>query len=535
MKHLRDYSIGWKLGAIVVMLAAVGITNYVCVSYIKQQQQQDARVIDVAGRNRMLSQKIGFYAERLFRGQLEVKDSLKSAITLHHQSLQALKSGGVLHKDIAEKSLPPTSPDIMPTLEETESHWIAYQRHAQDILSSTSSSTATEQAELALQLLERNAPRMLAQNNRLVQKYVRAHELKQAQFQKILVGLLVVNLILVGLVMLVVRRYIANPLQLIRQSAEQLSRGELSAFHQHPFQDEVGQTINHMNTLTRRLTEAAAFAEQVGQGDFSASFQPASKKDGLGSSLLRMQQQLHASLIADKERSFTSRGLAQLNVLLRDHRDEPALMANSILSFLVKYLQANQGGLYAVTKDQNLSPCLVALALYAWSKERHVEQHIYPGQGLTGQVWLERKTAHVSSVPEDYVRITSGLGEATPRSLLIVPLTYNDDVLGVLELASLRPYTDHEIAFLEQAAEDMAVTLSQTQSGRQTEQLLEEAQQRTETMQATEEEMRQNMEELSATQEEMERNEREYLSKIALLEEKLQALESVSAGTADPV
>ena len=124
-------------------------------------------------------------------------------------------------------------------------------------------------------------------------------------------------------------------------------------------------------------------------------------------------------------------------------------------------------------------------------------------------------------VPQNYVLITSGLGEASPAEVLIVPLKVNDCIEGIIELASFNEFADHEIAFVERLAENIASSISSVKINARTKQLLEASQQQAEELRSQEEEMRQNMEELAATQEEMGRKEQEYILRINELEERL--------------
>ncbi len=147
-------------------------------------------------------------------------------------------------------------------------------------------------------------------------------------------------------------------------------------------------------------------------------------------------------------------------------------------------------------------------ACYAWDREKYVEQKIYQGEGLAGQAWLEKDTLYITDVPQDYITIVSGLGEANPTSILIVPLMVNEEVYGVVEMASFDEYQPHEVEFMKKIAESIAATISTARINSKTQKLLNESTQMTEQMQAQEEEMRQNMEELQATQEEMDRKQR---------------------------
>ena len=120
-------------------------------------------------------------------------------------------------------------------------------------------------------------------------------------------------------------------------------------------------------------------------------------------------------------------------------------------------LEANQGGLYIVENSDEEDERHIKLAsCYAYKRRKFVKQKIAIGEGLLGQAYLERKTVFMSDVPESYVRITSGLGKATPRSIVIVPLLINEQVEGLFELASFRAFESHQLDFLKDLGESIA-------------------------------------------------------------------------------
>jgi putative methionine-R-sulfoxide reductase with GAF domain len=220
----------------------------------------------------------------------------------------------------------------------------------------------------------------------------------------------------------------------------------------------------------------------------------------------------------DRIRNWATEGLATFGDILRKNNDDINRLADVIISELVKKLNANQGGLFIVTKDEDGSEEYLKMeACYAWDKKKYLEQKVYLGDGLTGQAWQEQATIYLTEVPNDYITITSGLGKTNPRSILIVPLKVNDEVFGVVEIASISEIEDYQIQFVERVAESIASTIATVKNTEQTAKLLEESKMLTEQMKAQEEEMIQNMEELQATQEEMERSQIVALEKDALL------------------
>ncbi|HPD95127.1 MAG TPA: GAF domain-containing protein, partial [Tenuifilaceae bacterium] len=145
------------------------------------------------------------------------------------------------------------------------------------------------------------------------------------------------------------------------------------------------------------------------------------------------------------------------------------------------------------------------ISAFAWDRKKYITKQLEKGEGLVGACALEKETIFMTDVPDDYVNITSGLGEANPRCVILVPLKHEDNVLGVIEMASFKVLDNHEVDFIEKIAESIASTILSVKVNARTKMLLEQSQMQAEEMKAQEEEMRQNMEELQATQEEVER------------------------------
>ncbi|MGB3617154.1 MAG: GAF domain-containing protein, partial [Catalinimonas sp.] len=231
---------------------------------------------------------------------------------------------------------------------------------------------------------------------------------------------------------------------------------------------------------------------------------------------------LEAAQAQERNRQWASEGLAQVATLSRTHAELEAF-ADGLLSFVVKYLDANQAGFFLAEEDNER---LRLVATYAYARKKHQENEFAFGEGLVGQAYLEQAPIYLTELPTDYIKITSGLGEALPSALVIVPLMANERVEGVLEIASFKPFEPFQLDFLDRIGEAVAGHLRYAITNQTTQSLLNLSKQRTEELQAQEEEMRQNMEELAATQEEMARKEQEYLARIAELEHRANAVPS---------
>lgn len=284
----------------------------------------------------------------------------------------------------------------------------------------------------------------------------------------------------------------------------------------HQNEEDNADEQSVINRLIQSLEQAAAFIKQIAQGNYAVHWEGLNEENqtdnqhNLAGALIQMREQMKSVKQEDQQRLWTTEGLSKVAEITRTHQQEVQQLADELLSYLVNYAGANQGSLFFLQEGMLGETQLSLAACYAYDKKKHVEKTIKPGQGLVGQTFLEKKTMQLKRVPQDYVQITSGLGEATPSSLLVVPLIFNGQVLGVLEIASFGQFAAHQIVFLETVGEVIASAVATVRMNAQTQQLLSQSQEGGEALRAQEEEMRQNMEELQATQEEMQRKAQGY-------------------------
>lgn len=331
-----------------------------------------------------------------------------------------------------------------------------------------------------------------------------------------------VILLIIGVILAIsISRAITKPINYLRAIIDRLGKGDLMKIDKSKVSnDEIGDMATSLSSMAEGFGEITVFAENIGDGKYDNEFKPLSDSDMLGNALLEMRSNLKKVAEEDKKRNWSTSGLAKFGDILRSYNDNFEKLADEIISNLVKYIEANQGALFIIESGSATSEeaYMELAACYAWDKKKFLEKKIYKGEGLSGQAWIEGDVIYLTEVPNDYVSITSGLGESNPRSVLIVPLKLNDEIHGVIEMASFREYDEYEIEFVERIAENIASTISSVKVNERTSKLLEESTMMTEQMRAQEEEMRQNMEELQATQEKIQRDQldRESREKIIL-------------------
>jgi len=294
----------------------------------------------------------------------------------------------------------------------------------------------------------------------------------------------------------------------LKVNIRELAHGDLPE-EMKESEDELNSIIKAINELTSNLKGITRFADEVGKGDFSTDITVFDNQGHLGQSLAEMRNKLQNVAEQDKRRVWFNEGVAKFGDILRKNNDNIEDLSAKLISELVEYTDSIQGSLFIVDKEDQQNLKIVLKGAYAYHRQKYIEKEINPGQGLVGQCYLEKEYIYLSEIPENYVSIRSGLGEANPTHILISPMKLNEEVFGIIELASFHPYEEYHREFIEKVGESIASTIQGLQVSLETKKLLEESQMKAEQLQAQEEEMRQNAEELEATQEEMERQSRE--------------------------
>lgn len=248
-------------------------------------------------------------------------------------------------------------------------------------------------------------------------------------------------------------------------------------------------------------------------------FELKDKNDFLGKTLLELKDYLSQNREAEKtrrkeddQRTWVAEGLAKFSDILRKDNDNIEELSYNIISELVNYLGANQGGFYTLNDQDTKDLHFEMTACYAYERKKYSEKRIEWGEGLVGSAALEKQTIHMTKIPDSYLDITSGLGKANPKSLLIVPLIVNEELHGIMEVASFKDFEQYQVDFTEKVAESIASTLSTVKINVRTAKLLKESREQAEVLATQEEQMRQNMEELQATQEEAARQAEKFIS-----------------------
>ncbi len=268
--------------------------------------------------------------------------------------------------------------------------------------------------------------------------------------------------------------------------------------------DNVNQLAGTLTTQLRAISEVS---QAVTQGDLTRSI--AVEAEGevaeLKNTINQMIDNLAETTRVNTEQDWLNSNMARFTGMLQGERDLETV-SRLIMSELTPLVGAQHGAFFMMESPDGEGDDfeLRLLSTYGYKQRKNVPNKFKIGEALVGQAALEQKPILVTQAPDDYVRISSGLGEGTPINLIVLPVLFEDQVLAVIELASFQRFANVQQAFLEQLSESIGVVLNTIQANMRTEELLAQSQGLTQELQSQSEELQAQQEELQQTNKELE-------------------------------
>ena len=187
-------------------------------------------------------------------------------------------------------------------------------------------------------------------------------------------------------------------------------------------------------------------AEDVAEGKIDVQLEVSSTDElgHLAESFNRMTDSLRMAKQYSDTENWIKTGQNRLAEIMRGDHDVITL-ARNVITYLCKYIGARVGAVYLVEGGQSE---LRLVGSYAFLSRKNVQTKIKVGEGLVGQAAFERETIVLTDVPEDYVRVVSGLGEDKPRNIVVIPFEFEGELQGVMELGTLFSLGEREVALL---------------------------------------------------------------------------------------
>jgi signal transduction histidine kinase/HAMP domain-containing protein/CheY-like chemotaxis protein len=284
------------------------------------------------------------------------------------------------------------------------------------------------------------------------------------------------------------------------------------------------ENVNELaGNLTRQVRAIAEVTSAVASGDLTRSIsveaqgEVAELKDNINA----MVWSLRATTQANQQQDWLKTNLARIAGMMQGHRDL-AVVAELIIDELAPLTEAQHGTFFLTEPAPGGDTQLRLIAGYGLRADKTAPVQYRLGQSLIGQVARSKRSVVVANLPEGYVTISSGLGEAPPANLAIVPILFEDQVLGVIELASFTAFSQVQTDFLGQLTETLGVAFNTIIANARTDTLLEESQRLTSELQA-------RSEELQSQQVELQRSNAELEDKAALLAAQNRDIETKNA------
>lgn len=352
-------------------------------------------------------------------------------------------------------------------------------------------------------------------------------ERTQNAVSRIYIYLFILVTVLIALTVIFVIWYynsISTPVSEIQSDLTELKNGKIPEIALFEGTNEFSDIKKTIDQHSKNLNEKLTFIDEIKKGSLETKFKIVSEKDALGQSLIDLQNYLYKSNVEEKERKkaeeiedWIKSGLAKFGEILRENTNNLENLTTNVITHLVKYLDALQGGFFIYNDSVINDIHLELYASYAYDRKKYFTKKVQLLEGLVGICAVEKNIMNLNKFPEDYITVTSGFGAAKPQNLIIFPLLIGNEIFGVIEIASFNEFNKFQVEFIQKLSEDIAITLSHVKINGQTKILLAQMQLQAEENKTKEDQIKN---ELSVSQE----NEEELREKLANAEQKVNEL-----------
>jgi len=287
--------------------------------------------------------------------------------------------------------------------------------------------------------------------------------------------------------------------------------------------ENVNQLAENLTTQVRAISEVAS---AVTKGDLTRTIRvdAEGEVEELKDTINQMIANLKETTLRNQEQDWLKSNLAKFTQMLQGQKDLNTV-TRRILSELAQVVNAQHGMFYILEQDDSLeSSTLKLFAAYAYKDELNLKKEFQLGEGLVGQCALEKERILLTNVPEGYVKIGSGLGDASPLNLIILPVLFEKEIKAVIELASFETFNETHLDFLGQLTESIGIVLNTIETNSRTEHLLEQSTSLADELKRTNEDLQDKAHLLVKQKEEVENKNKEVEEARKSLEEKAEQL-----------
>jgi len=354
----------------------------------------------------------------------------------------------------------------------------------------------------------------------------------------------VITILIVVLISILVTRWFVNPIKLLSSWGKEISTGKLSQKNIKAPANEIGEmkdTFNHLvaalktysdiarlvakgdfshqvevrgkddvlaqsiNKMVASFRKVVEQANQIANGDYNTLITPRGENDSLGKALYKMTETLRKNAEKFRNEDWLKTGLNELDGVLKGKNDIREL-SEGIIRFFSNYLNAQVGLLYLYDEE---SEQLKLSGTFAVSdKDKNIKKAYHAGEGIVGQVFSDKKRLLITHDTSDKAPLIDlGLATKSPNMIAVVPFSFENQVVGVMEIGSVNKFTALQLNFLDLAVQDLALAVITLNSHLKVRKLLEQTQEQAKILEVQQEELRQANEELQEQTEALKRSE----------------------------
>jgi PAS domain S-box-containing protein len=505
-----------------IIIAALLIAGCAIASYwlqLYRYEEEKSNMVQLSIKTSENIKHLPLYAELYVNsGNREYLIALRSTVEEVNEAIGLFKNGGSYIFDDKRIKISPLSVQSSENLESLTVTFTAYKEKIDKIVGellyeqetnydiSTSSQPRVpkirETILNALDYVKMNQQELFMYNELIRENYIKEANkyISLQQFSGLIIFLII--LFLLFYIVYLYRSRVTREIVYLENAAKSVLMANKLP-QNHKVSSDFKIIYEQLNTISENMRDAINFAKNISRND-NKLLSTTEKQNPVISSLVEMKERL-LSISADEEkRKWSINGVAQVSDLLRKYQDKPIEeLCFEFIKHIVKYTNSNQGGVYLI-QDEDINDLHIKLvAQYAFEKRKYTQQRLNMRQGLLGQAIFEKDQIYIQEVPANYLHITSGLGEANPRTLVITPIMFNDDITGAIEIASFYQLAPHQLLFIKTACERLCSAVIMHKNSYRTQKLLEKAEILNQELLRSNTQTQINARELEATQQEL--------------------------------
>ncbi len=345
--------------------------------------------------------------------------------------------------------------------------------------------------------------------------------------------------LIVLIVSYIVLRYVFAktfvPLKKIVKISQNISRGIPDKINTDNLSAEYSETGENLNKISARYKEIEKVSDDIIKENSSEHIPAYSGNDLLAKSInaiidyLKNQKQQQLKKEEETSRQLWMRkGRFEISEAERISAKNTEELSYNLTRSVVNYVDALMGGIYYYDKKNNN---IELLGAYAYEKDRHFNVNFKPGEGIVGACVLEKKKILLDHIPEDYIKIATGLGTGSPSYIAVIPIFFKKEINAVIEIAFMNKPEDYKIEFIEQLGDNIGAWIDASIIRSKTEELLEISQKQTQELAEKEDELNKKVTELQEIQEKTAEINTRYESILNAVNQTIMTVEYTLDGT----